>query len=159
LIEAGVAFDHDFELPGAKLAHVAGMLGAERNHQRLARDTERVGYREDALDFRQPNRFNQRCPSAPAGPLFTYGAARLSSTFKGRAWLPAEDAVFGTIKKVIKDKGFGFITPDDGTDEVFFHRSRLSPKVYFEDLREGDQVQFDVRPGDKGPQAFNLRLR
>jgi len=28
-----------------------------------------------------------------------------------------------------------------------------------EDLREGDQVQFDVRPGDKGPQAFNLRLR
>jgi len=67
--------------------------------------------------------------------------------------------VFGTIKKVIKDKGFGFITPYDGTDEFFFHRSRLSPKVYFEDLREGDQVQFDVRPGDKGPQAFNLRLR
>jgi CspA family cold shock protein len=67
--------------------------------------------------------------------------------------------MFGTIKKVIKDKGFGFITPDDDTDEVFFHRSRLSPKVYFEDLREGDQVQFDVRPGDKGPQAFNLRLR
>ena len=67
--------------------------------------------------------------------------------------------MFGTIKKVIKDKGFGFITPDDGGDEVCFHRSRLSPKVYFEDLREGDQVQFDVRPGDKGPQAFNLRLR
>ncbi len=67
--------------------------------------------------------------------------------------------MFGTIKKVIKDKGFGFITPDDGTDEVFFHSSRLSPKVYFEDLREGEQVQFDVRPGDKGPQAFNLRLR
>ncbi len=67
--------------------------------------------------------------------------------------------VFGTIKKVMKDKGFGFIVPDDGGDEVFFHRSRLSPKIYFEDLREGDQVQFDVRPGDKGPQAFNLRTR
>ncbi|HVA69502.1 MAG TPA: cold shock domain-containing protein [Candidatus Binataceae bacterium] len=67
--------------------------------------------------------------------------------------------MFGTIKKVMKDKGFGFIVPDDGGDEVFFHRSRLSPKVYFEDLREGDQVQFDVRPGDKGPQAFNLRTR
>jgi cold shock protein len=72
---------------------------------------------------------------------------------------PREDAVFGTIKKIMKDKGFGFIIPDDGGDEVFFHRSRLAPKVYFEDLREGDEVQFEVRPGEKGPQAFNLRLR
>jgi len=42
---------------------------------------------------------------------------------------------------------------------VFFHRSRLSPKVYFEDLREGTDVQFEVKPGEKGRQAFNLRLR
>ena len=67
--------------------------------------------------------------------------------------------MFGTIKKIVKDKGFGFIIPDDGGDEVFFHRSRLGPKVYFEDLREGDEVQFEVRPGEKGPQAFNLRGR
>ncbi len=67
--------------------------------------------------------------------------------------------VYGTIKKIIKDKGFGFIIPDDGGDEVFFHRSRLSPKVYFEDLREGGEVQFEVRPGEKGRQAFNVRLR
>ena len=58
----------------------------------------------------------------------------------------------GTIKKIVKDKGFGFITPDEGNDEVFFHRSRLAPKVYFEDLREGDEVEFQVRPGEKGPQ-------
>jgi len=44
----------------------------------------------------------------------------------------------GTIKKIVKDKGFGFITPDEGKDEVFFHRSKLAPKIYFEDLREGD---------------------
>ncbi|HVN90308.1 MAG TPA: cold shock domain-containing protein [Candidatus Binataceae bacterium] len=67
--------------------------------------------------------------------------------------------MFGTIKKIVKDKGFGFIIPDDGTDEVFFHRSRLAPKIYFEDLREGAEVQFDVRPGEKGRQAFNLKLR
>jgi len=67
--------------------------------------------------------------------------------------------VYGTIKKIIKDKGFGFINPDDGSDEVFFHRSRLAPKVYFEDLREGLEEQFETRPGEKGPQAFNLRLR
>lgn len=67
--------------------------------------------------------------------------------------------MFGTIKKIVKDKGFGFITADDGLDEVFFHRSKISPKIHFEDLREGNEVQFDVRPGEKGRQAFNLRLR
>jgi cold shock protein len=61
----------------------------------------------------------------------------------------------GTIKKIIKDKGFGFIT----RDKVFFHRSKLAPKVYFEDLREGDEVEFLIRPGEKGPQAFNLKPR
>ncbi|MBI1817587.1 MAG: cold shock domain-containing protein [Deltaproteobacteria bacterium] len=66
--------------------------------------------------------------------------------------------MFGTIKKIIKDKGFGFITPDDG-DEVFFHRSRLAPKVNFDDLREGDSVEFQVKQGEKGPQAFNLKNR
>jgi cold shock protein len=67
--------------------------------------------------------------------------------------------VFGTIKKVVKEKGFGFIVADDGGEDVFFHRSRLDPKVYFEDLREGSEVQFEVRPGEKGRQAFNVRLR
>jgi CspA family cold shock protein len=67
--------------------------------------------------------------------------------------------MFGTIKKIIKDKGFGFITPDDGSDEVFFHRSQLAPKVQFEDLREGEDVEFQVKKGEKGPQAFNLKHR
>jgi CspA family cold shock protein len=59
----------------------------------------------------------------------------------------------------MKDKGFGFILPDDGSEDIFFHRSRLAPKVYFEDLREGTEVQFEARPGDKGRQAFNVKLR
>src|SRR6266540_4042596 len=70
-----------------------------------------------------------------------------------------EEDMTGTIKKIMKDRGFGFIAPDEGEEEVFFHRSRLAPKVYFEDLREGDEVEFQVRPGEKGPQAFNLKLR
>jgi cold shock protein len=96
-------------------------------------------------------------------PLFYIKAARHNLNIRPGldAWVTSfwEALVFGTIKKVFKEKGFGFITPDDGTDEVFFHRSRLSPKVYFEDLREGDEVQFEVRPGEKGPQAFNVRMR
>ncbi len=80
--------------------------------------------------------------------------------FTIRTLLRIDEAfVYGTIKKVVKDKGFGFIIPDDGGDEVFFHRSRLAPKIQFDDLREGNEVQFEVRPGDKGRQAFNLRLR
>lgn len=65
----------------------------------------------------------------------------------------------GTIKKIAKDKGFGFIVPDDGSDDVFFHRSRVAPKARFEDLREGDEVEFQVKPGDKGPQAFDVKAR
>jgi CspA family cold shock protein len=67
--------------------------------------------------------------------------------------------MYGTIKKIVRDKGFGFIVPDDGGNDVFFHRSRVAPKVVFEDLREGEEVEFEVRPGDKGPQAFNLKHR
>ncbi len=67
--------------------------------------------------------------------------------------------MFGTIKKIARDKGFGFIVPDDGSDDVFFHRSRLAPRVIFEDLREGDSVEFQVTRGEKGPQALNVKVR
>lgn len=67
--------------------------------------------------------------------------------------------MFGTIKKIVRDKGFGFVVPDDGSDDVFFHRSRLAPKVVFDDLREGDEVEFQVTRGEKGPQASNLKVR
>lgn len=65
----------------------------------------------------------------------------------------------GTVKKIIKEKGFGFITSDDGGDDVFFHRGSMAPRTQFEDLREGDQVQFQTRRGEKGPQAFDLKIR
>jgi cold shock protein len=65
----------------------------------------------------------------------------------------------GTIKKIIRQKGFGFIIPDDGTEEVFFHRGSLAPRVQIEDLNEKDTVQFQVRRGDKGPVAFDLKAR
>jgi len=67
--------------------------------------------------------------------------------------------MFGTIKRIVKDKGFGFIVPDDGSDEVFFHRSKMAPKVFFDDLREGEEVAFESRRGEKGPQAFNVKPR
>jgi CspA family cold shock protein len=65
----------------------------------------------------------------------------------------------GTVKKVMRQKGFGFITPDEGGDDVFFHRGSMAPRVQFEDVNEGDSVQFQTRRGDKGPVAFDLKIR
>lgn len=67
--------------------------------------------------------------------------------------------MYGRIKRIMREKAFGFITPDDGSEDVYFNRSRLDPKINFEDLREGDEVQFHVRPGEKGPQAMGVKLR
>lgn len=65
----------------------------------------------------------------------------------------------GTIRKILRDKGIGFIESDDGGDDVFFHRGSLAPRVQFEDLGEGDSVQFQTRSGEKGPVALGLKLR
>ncbi len=65
----------------------------------------------------------------------------------------------GTIKKLVQQKGFGFIVPDDGSDDVFLHRGSLAPRVQFEDINEGHSVQFQIRKGEKGPVAFDLKIR
>ncbi|HEV2177670.1 MAG TPA: cold shock domain-containing protein [Terriglobia bacterium] len=61
----------------------------------------------------------------------------------------------GTIKRVIRDRGFGFIRSADG-QEVFFHRSGLQG-LNFDSLSEGENVEFEMERGDKGPRAVNVR--
>jgi CspA family cold shock protein len=60
----------------------------------------------------------------------------------------------GTIKK-LTDKGFGFIASDSG--ELFFHNSALEG-TSFDDLREGQAVEFTEGTGPKGPRAENVRV-
>ena len=63
----------------------------------------------------------------------------------------------GTIKKLITAKGFGFIGPEDGAADVFFHTSGLE-NVTFEELQEGQSVEFEHGDGPKGPRAENIRV-
>ena len=60
----------------------------------------------------------------------------------------------GTIK-TLNPKGFGFITREGETKDLFFHSNDLSGVAYT-DLKEGDTVNFDVIVGDKGPSAKNV---
>jgi len=77
---------------------------------------------------------------------------RLQSTFG------LEEVVMatGTIKRVVADRGFGFI---DGGDEkeYFFHRSALDASLDFDRLNGGEQVEFEIENSPKGPRAINVK--
>ena len=62
----------------------------------------------------------------------------------------------GTIKKLVPERGFGFIAADDGK-EYFFHRSGVESMHGFDTLSGGEVVTFDVEPSPKGPRANRVR--
>ena len=62
----------------------------------------------------------------------------------------------GVVKNFFADKGFGFITPDDGGDDLFAHFSAIVEEGY-KSLKEGDRVSFEVTDGPKGKQASNIQ--
>ena len=62
----------------------------------------------------------------------------------------------GTVKKVVSDRGFGFIAADDGK-EYFFHRNGLTSSLDFDRLSGGEKVQFEIEASPKGPRATNVQ--
>ena len=66
----------------------------------------------------------------------------------------------GEIKRLAQDRGFGFIRPAGASEDVFFHTSALQG-VLFDDLREGQTVDFEQQPDERDPRrtrAVNVRL-
>ena len=61
----------------------------------------------------------------------------------------------GTVKWFNADKGFGFITPEDGGQDLFVHHSGIEGDGY-RSLDEGQKVTFETASGDKGPKAVNV---
>ena len=61
----------------------------------------------------------------------------------------------GTVKWFSDEKGFGFITPDEGDRDLFVHHSSIQAEGY-RSLAEGAKVNYDEEPGDKGPKAINV---
>ena len=59
----------------------------------------------------------------------------------------------GTVKFFNDSKGFGFISPDDGGKDVFVHESGLTDRI-----AEGDKVSYDVKEGQKGLNAVNVKV-
>jgi CspA family cold shock protein len=62
----------------------------------------------------------------------------------------------GTVKWFNADKGFGFIAPEDGGEDLFVHFSAIQAQGY-KSLDEGQRVSFEVGQGQKGPQATDVR--
>ena len=62
----------------------------------------------------------------------------------------------GTVKWFNDQKGFGFVTPDDGSADVFAHHSAIQGDGY-KSLTEGQKVEFETEQGEKGPRAANIR--
>ena len=62
----------------------------------------------------------------------------------------------GTVKWFSDEKGFGFITPDDGSTDLFVHQSAIAGDG-FRTLAEGAKVTYEAEEGDKGPRAVNVQ--
>jgi CspA family cold shock protein len=100
---------------------------------------------------------------APAREEFGRGrdagrdSGRDSRRDAGQGRAPRGGGAEGTVKWFNAEKGFGFIEPDDGGPDVFVHFSAIADDSGYRSLDEGQRVEFDASPGDRGPQADHVQ--
>lgn len=63
----------------------------------------------------------------------------------------------GTVKWFNEGKGYGFITPEDGGEDLFIHSSNIAEEG-LKSLADGAKVEYETRPGRKGEEAYDVRL-
>jgi CspA family cold shock protein len=127
---------------------------------------ENGGGKWEPLPSRLPG--HQLSPDATVTPTAEVARKKISSVAKQRLgiYLPLDfsfsrrkgmaASMNGTIKRLVSDKGFGFILADDG-NEYFFHNSACRD-TRFDQLREGQSVTFEKGQGPKGPRAESVRV-
>ena len=98
---------------------------------------------------RAADRFQRRHAGAGAGVVTT--SASSTSSYGGKTPMPT-----GTVKWFSDEKGFGFITPDEGSRDLFVHHSSIQADGY-RSLAEGAKVSYEEEAGPKGPKAINVR--
>jgi cold shock protein len=81
---------------------------------------------------------------------FAASSASAGHMLRGGATMPT-----GTVKWFNDDKGFGFVTPDEGGKDLFVHHTGINASG-FKSLPEGAKVSYDAEAGDKGPKAVNV---
>ena len=83
------------------------------------------------------------------------GSRQFTVATSGGGWYGAAPMPTGTVKWFSDEKGFGFITPDDGSQDVFVHHSAIVGDGY-RSLDEGAKVSYETESGEKGPRAANV---
>jgi cold shock protein len=96
--------------------------------------------------------------SAPRLPRIGISlGARTGSGRPGQRGEKGSGMATGTVKWFSSEKGYGFITPDDGSADVFVHFSAIAGEGY-KNLEEGQKVEYEQTQGQKGPQAASVKL-
>ena len=129
-------------------------LSRLNRHYQGILDSARTGNIWYACD--RPAGYRGRINRTAAARLSGEACVKTAGAFRARARFGTVDMSVGTVKWFSNSKGYGFISPEEGGEDVFAHFSAIQMDGY-KTLNEGQRVQFDITDGPKGLQASNIK--